>query len=285
MILSFHPCLEADIHLVLADRVPGPAEQSLIQRAEAVILPQALPYSLFELCEQSGARVFPDYRARFRYPGKTGQHELFTRHGFATPPTRCWPSVEALFRAWGDGGSPPHPFPFLIKQDHAHEGEGITIIHNERSLKQELQRLASRMEKNCRGFLTQELIPTGGNALRVAVMGRRFVSFWKRATSAGEVVVTISRGARIDIDWRPDLQERGIEEVKRLALKTGINLAAVDLVFPEMEVERHPLFLEINYYFGRRGLGGSAAYYELLYGAVRDWLAEQGLDPARVRLI
>ena len=69
-----------------------------------------------------------------------------------------------------------------------------------------------------------------------------------------------------------------------MSAKTGINLAAVDFIFSFSEKDPEPLFLEINYYFGRRGIGGSERYYQLLYEAVRGWLAEAGLDPDAVRL-
>jgi len=43
--------------------------------------------------------------------------------------------------------------------------------------------------------------------------------------------------------------------------------------------------LEINYYFGRRGLGGTINYYRLLYKAVQDWLEEAGFDPESASLV
>ena len=89
----------------------------------------------------------------------------------------------------------------------------------------------------------------------------------------------------IDHNWRPDLQEKGHASARELAKKIGINLAAIDLVFPIACKDPEPVFLEINYYFGRRGLGGSENYYSLLYEAVQDWLSEIGLDPESVSLI
>ena len=49
-----------------------------------------------------------------------------------------------------------------------------------------------------------------------------------------------------------------------------LNLAAFDLVFPPGETA--PVFLEINYTFGRTGLGGSEKFYILLQNAVDHWL-------------
>ena len=104
-------------------------------------------------------------------------------------------------------------------------------------------------------------------------------------SKSGQIITTISRGAIIDRDWNPVLQSKGKEQALLLAEKTGINLAAVDFVFPLSLKNSSPHFLEINYYFGRRGLGGSENYYRLLHQAIQEWLVEAGLKPESVRLI
>ncbi|MBC8421185.1 MAG: hypothetical protein H8E10_21620, partial [Desulfobacterales bacterium] len=78
---------------------------------------------------------------------------------------------------------------------------------------------------------------------------------------------------------------KGRSSAKALAKKTGINLAAIDFVFPIADKDPEPLFLEINYYFGRRGLDGTENYYRLLYEAIQAWLRKVGLDPESVKLI
>ena len=63
--------------------------------------------------------------------------------------------------------------------------------------------------------------------------------------------------------------------VSRLCRKTGINLAAFDILFTDdadVAPPDTPIFLEINYFFGRQGIGGSEALYTLLRQAVREWL-------------
>ena len=77
----------------------------------------------------------------------------------------------------------------------------------------------------------------------------------------------------------------GREELGKIAEKTGINLAALDFVFPLSEPEPRPHILEINYYFGRRGLGGSERFYQLLYGTVREWLKNNNIDPRPLSLV
>jgi ribosomal protein S6--L-glutamate ligase len=65
--------------------------------------------------------------------------------------------------------------------------------------------------------------------------------------------------------------------VKNLCNKTGINLAGFDVIFEPVKEHIKPLMLEINYFFGRRGLGGSDAYYEILNREIRDWLNQLNL--------
>jgi ribosomal protein S6--L-glutamate ligase len=119
----------------------------------------------------------------------------------------------------------------------------------------------------------------------VVIIGKRIVTYWKRPGEPGQRITTIRHGAVIDHHWRQDLQEKGKAEARVLSDKTGINLAAVDFVFPLSERDPDPLFLEINYYFGRRGLGGSERYYALLYQAIQEWIVEAGLNPKSIVLL
>jgi len=77
MILSFHPCFEADKNILCAGRDPDLDDLAAIKLADAVILPQGCKKSLYEMAEQNCEHVFPDYKARFSFPGKTGQIKLF----------------------------------------------------------------------------------------------------------------------------------------------------------------------------------------------------------------
>jgi ribosomal protein S6--L-glutamate ligase len=129
------------------------------------------------------------------------------------------------------------------------------------------------------------MIPCEGNVLRVGVLGKRFFSYWKRSGHPGGAITTLSQGARVDKTWRKDLREKGIRYAQRLCEASAINLAAMDFVFSMVDSDPQPLILEINYYFGRRGLGGSLRYYRLLHRAIREWLEEKGLDPKRVKLV
>ena len=66
-----------------------------------------------------------------------------------------------------------------------------------------------------------------------------------------------------------EVQKRVNPYLDKLCRQTGINLAAIDLLIPKIE---KPLFLEINYYFGRKALGGSDRFYQLLDKTIKEWL-------------
>jgi ribosomal protein S6--L-glutamate ligase len=229
--------------------------------------------------------MFPNYYARIKYPGKIGQSRMFKDFRFSHPRTLRWHGVEAFKEACPSSDTPPQDLPFLIKENMSHEAEGIFLIENEKALNEALDNLAIRERSGLKGFGTQEYIPCGGNVLRTVVIGKRIITYWKRPGKPGQEITTISRGGIIDHDWQPDLQEKGKIQALLLSDKTGINLAAIDFVFPLSEKDPNPLFLEINYYFGRRGLGGTENYYRLLYEAVQAWIEETGLNPQTVKLI
>ncbi len=285
MILSYHPCFETDVHIILGSRSLNGEDLELIKQAEAIILPQGRPQELFEACSSSGAHLFPNYDVRFKYPGKIGQSFLFEELGCPCPATLRWSGVNQFKKTYPDVEDFPHELPYIIKDDKSHEAEGVFFIENSRSLSEALDFLTRRQGSGFSGFVTQDYVPSDGNVLRAVIIGRKIITYWKRPAEPGQVITTISKGAMIDHLWRPDLQEKGRAEAHTLAVKTGIDLAAVDFVFPLSEKDPDPLFLEINYYFGRRGLGGSENYYQLLYQAIRDWVEETGLDPEAVKLV
>jgi len=59
-------------------------------------------------------------------------------------------------------------------------------------------------------------------------------------------------------------------------------MAGFDLLFSSERKNRTPLFLEINYYFGRRGLGGSERFYEILIAEIEKKIDIIGLKLALI---
>jgi ribosomal protein S6--L-glutamate ligase len=282
MILSFHPCFVADAQIILADRQLSAEDRRLIRAADAIILPQTCSLPLYKACKKSETHVFPDYELRFRYPGKVGQSILFEKLRIPHPATKRWPSVEKFRDRQKEKSAPPHDMPFFLKADKSHEGDGVLLVTDRNSLETAL----AHMDKaGSDGFISQELIPCRGNVLRTVVLQKKIITYWKRSDNSRGVIATVSRGSRVDKKWKPELQEKGRAQAQWICEKTGINLAAFDFVFNLDLPDPQPFILEINYYFGRRGLGGSLRYYRLLLKAIREWLKENGFNAKPVKLV
>ena len=285
MILSFHPCFDTDVQIILGDRSLDSHDLDLIHNADAIILPQSCSKFLYQTCSESRALTFPNYEMRFKYPGKMGQSLLFREFRSPQPKTLLWSCVKEFQDTLPERLAFPHKLPFLIKEDKSHEAEGVYMVEDELSLSETLKRLTRKESSGQKGFVTQDFIPSEGNALRAVIMGKGITTYWKRPSKPGMSITTIRLGAVIDHHWREDLQEKGKAEAQALSEKAGINLAAVDFVFSLKDRDPEPFILEINYYFGRRGLGGTERYYQLLYHALKEWLAKAGLDPKSIRLL
>jgi ribosomal protein S6--L-glutamate ligase len=284
MIVSLNPCLDADEYILTGSRPLSREELKLIRKAQAVLLPQGCSREIHAACVAAGPALFPEYGPRFLFPGKVGQNLLFKRHRLHHPRTLTWQTSEQFLAALNENPR-VHPRPFIIKRNLGHEGYGVFLIQDDFSLSAAMAAVASGARGEEDAFITQDFVPPGGAALRIVIIGSRTISYWKRSRSEKDKIATISRDAVVDHSWQPELQADGIDLCKALSLRTGINLAAVDVVFPLQEPDPAPLLLEINYFFGRRGLGGSENYYHLLLEAVREWLSKLGHDPRRVRLV
>lgn len=282
MILSFHPCFVADAQIILADRTLSADDRCLIQTADAIILPQSCSAELYRACNSSSSLLFPDYGIRFKYPGKVGQSLLCEEMGFPHPQTRRWASVRDFKGFQRKEDKFPHAPPFFLKANRSHEGEGVFFITDEDSLETALGRLEKAGPE---GFISQQSIPCEGNVLRAVVLHKRIITYWKRPGKPDGVITTVSHGARVDKEWKPELQEKGRAQAQWISEKTGINLAAFDFVFDPGNPDLQPFILEINYYFGRRGLGGSLRYYRLLLKAIREWLKENGFNAGLIKLV
>ena len=285
MILSFHPCFAADAQIILGSHSLDIDDRTHIREADVIILPQACSSELFQACKDSSALVFPNYDMRFKYPGKIGQSLLFKKLNFLHPETIQWPSVEKFRKACHKPGYFPHKIPFFIKENDSHEAEGIYLITGQTTLESAMNNLTLMEQSGFSGFISQDLIASEGNVLRAVIIGERLITYWKRPENPGQIITTISRGARIDKDWRIDLQEKGSMKAREFSVATGANLTAIDFVFPLSNPDPQPVFLEINYYFARRGLGGSLNYYRILLKAIQEWLLVNGFNPESVTLV
>ncbi len=273
MILSYHPIFAGDENRICAGRQPDAADRAAMQAASAVILPQGAYRSLYEMARASCPHVFPGQDPRFSHPGKTGQARLFAEAGVAHPETSVFPSIAALPAR---GARPPRPYPFVLKLDWGGEGRNVFAVDAPDAWSSVLALVRRCEQSGQSGFVIQEMIPAAGRALRVAVVGHRTVAYWRMRTDAG-FAANLAFGARIDRETDPHLISAGDEAARRFCRQQNIDLAGLDFLFRDGQDPPEPLFLEINWIFGRHGLGGSQRFYTLLVEEIRAWLARRGL--------
>jgi ribosomal protein S6--L-glutamate ligase len=274
--LSFHPLYEGDHNILCAGRDPDQTDLVAIKAADAVILPQGCQKSLYAMSTANCRYVFPNYHARFNYPGKIGQTHLFKETGVAHPQTETFENMQAFVDRYGDmPAKAGFDFPFVAKFDWGGEGENVLCIQTEEQF-QNFQLQAIRYERTGQaGFLLQELIAAQSRVLRVTVIGHNIVSYWRTQPDNDAFYANISKGALIDAEADPSLQAAGVMTTRFFCQKNGINLAGFDFLFSSQALAEgivEPLFLEINYFFGRKGLGGSERYYALLQKAIQKWV-------------
>ena len=277
MLLSFHPILKGDVNRLCAGRDPSPEDLAAMQQATAILLPQGCRESLSRAARRACPRVFPNYDARFAYPGKTGQVKLFRQLGLPHPESLIFATTRDFHARYPKVEALPLTPPLMVKRDWGGEGQGVYPAPDMATLRRilnDLERTESALQG---GFVIQRFIPTAPRVLRVAVIGAVCRTYWRvmPASTKPYARIGLSLGGRIDNKADPDLMGAAESAVVRTSRETGIDLAAFDLIFsqdPAVAAPQTPIFLEINYFFGRRGLGGSEGFYDLLRQGLRNWL-------------
>jgi ribosomal protein S6--L-glutamate ligase len=273
MILSFHPCYVADSNRLCAGREPDDADLSAIRAADAVVLPQGCREPLYQMARKNCPHVFPNYDVRFQHPGKTGQARLF--ESLNAPHPRTWVfNDSAHFQRSGEAATHAG-FPLVFKLDWGGEGDTVVLLRSESDLAHALSTAAAYEDSGQRGFVLQAFVPGSNRTLRVAVIGQTYRAYWRVLDDPFTFGSSVARGARVDTDSDPELRRKGVALARHFCQQTRINLAGFDIIFDESgRIKNAPqaLFLEINYFFGRTGLGGSAGYYEMLQAEIDKWL-------------
>ena len=278
MILSFHPLYTTDRNLLCAGRDPGTPELAVILQAEAVVLPQGCRESLYRMAKNNCPHVFPDYNARFAYPEKIGQTKLFLKIGVPHPFTIIYEKSDLTdidCRALLN--NPPLDLPFVFKFNWGGEGETVFLLQSPKDVEKALDKAILYEKTGQYGFLLQEFIPTNHRSLRVVVIHQTCISYWRVQKDSDGFYTNLTKGAKIDADSDPALQEAAIAATRKFCDQTKINLAGFDFLFSESDLAAgviKPLFLEINYFFGRKGLGGSEKYYKTLQNEIDGWCSQ-----------
>ncbi len=278
MILSFHPLFEADENIICAGRDPNPQDLAMIRSADAVILPQGCRQSLYEMALNNCEQVFPNYGARFQYPGKIGQIKLFRETKIPHPKTEIFQTVDSFRQQYGRKPRRlPFQLPCVFKLNWGGEGDTVYLIQSFEMLQERLQQSELFERSGQFGFLLQEYIPNRNRTLRVVIIGQCFKSYWRIQETSDSFLANLSKGAVLNFESDADLQIKAIGSIENFSKKTGIDLAGVDVIFSTEKRRKTPYLLEINYFFGRNGLGGSEAYYRILRHEIHSWLERIGL--------
>jgi len=278
MILSFHPCINADVNMIVAGRAPGLEEESSIKKAQAIILPQGVRQDLYNLCRHHCERVFPNYDLRFQPPGKIGDILLFRSTGVSHPKTHVFSNVADYYRRFPpEENRLPFAFPFVLKGNYGGEGSMVHKVCDVQTVHNLLAQLEKMESSGAQGFLIQQLIENDGRDLRVVVLYDSLHSYWRTQTNPRKFLTNLSMGGTMDLHSHPHLKRKAEKVVYHFCQRTGINLAGIDVIFDQRDEKNNPLLLEINYWFGRRFFGSSEAYYKELKMAVKRWLAS--FDP------
>lgn len=270
MIVSFHPLIPGDRHILCAGRDPAAEDLAAIQAARAVILPQGCPRPLYETARAACPHIFPNYDLRWRYYGKTGQIRLFGETGTPHPETEIFPSVADYRRRHSENRS--LRLPCVFKFDWGGEGDTVFLIREPEELEAMLIRAVEWEHTGQRGFLIQRVVPTGGRSVRVVRIGEHLTSYWRVNSDRSGFHTGLSKGGTVDARSDPELKALAEQSAASFCRKTGIDLAGLDVIFDVTEARPAPLLLEINYFFGRAGIGGSTAFYRILRREVRKWL-------------
>jgi ribosomal protein S6--L-glutamate ligase len=270
MIASLHPCITKDLNILCAGRSLTEKEKKKLARARAVIVPQGVTAEVYQECRRLVPHVFPFYDLRFPLEGKVGDALLFQLHQVPHPRTLIFQNENALLESYPELQALTtllSGYPLILKADRGGEGSFVFLIRSEQELREKLTWIP-RDE----GFILQEKIDHGGRDLRVVVLFDVFQAYWRVQPDHSNFMTNQSQGARIVHQEDVHLQQKAIEAVRNFCACTGINLAGFDILFDQGKNAEVPLFLEINYYFGRNGLGGSMRFYDLLQAATDRWL-------------
>ena len=268
MLLSFYPLIDGDLNLDLSNpRLFATETIKLIKRAKAIVLPPYCTACQYWFCK-GYAEVFPNFDTRFYFGGKFGHTFLFSLCEVPFPPTKLYTGIEDFKKRHLENNEPLFPYPIVIKWS---KGGGGAFVYKVNTIKGLLGALETFKRYEHRGptFIIQPYIEHGGRDLRVVVIGKSILTYWRIQTNPKEFRSNVGRGARIEYGVAPALEKKAIELTKKVCNLTGINLAAFDILFPEENPR--PLFLEINYRFGLKGIGGPSAFRKVIKREAKSW--------------
>jgi ribosomal protein S6--L-glutamate ligase len=257
--LSMNHLVHLEENLPNLAPVDDPEVARMIRSARGVVMPRGATIKRYRKIAALAPNRFPNLEARYQYPGKTKQAMLFRCLEVRHPKTIVYPSPQRVVDA--EAATLPLDYPFVLKGDVGGGGSAVFPVTSRNDLLNGLARLPAETP-----LLLQQWVEHGGMDLRVVVVGAKMASYFR--VGGGNFYNNACRGGRIRPEIFPELQYFGLAAVAKFCHLSGINLAGFDLMFPD---DGPPVFIEINYNFGRKGLGGTPGFRRLFQEAVGLW--------------
>jgi hypothetical protein len=186
----------------------------------------------FIICqlEKQNNVVFPSSKEYLYWENKQYMHEMFDELNISQPNTRIVSSFSELEHNKLN-------FPFLVKEVHSCQSNGIFKIDNI----QQLLNIKDKLNNDC--FLIQELLNIRRD-LRVTLVGEEIVHFYWRVNNTTEWRPTAtSNGSTVDfINFPTQWKEFIISEFSKLNIITG----AFDVAWQDDDLSTKPLILEVS---------------------------------------
>lgn len=258
--VSFYPRIPLEENLSLFDPLVDPGVRDLLKQVAGVLLPPYTPPWRYGEIKGPAREWFPRLDTRFECAGKIAQIRLFRRMGARCPETLVFADCDQLLRYFARFGS-PWGYPLVLKGDKGGGGSTVYPIHSPEEIARQVARLP-RQEP----VLLQKMVDHGGKDLRVVVHGDRAVSYFR--VGGGQFYNNVCRGGRIERELWPEQSRIGRQAVLAFSRRAAIDMAGFDLMFAD---DRSPFFIEINFHFGRKGLGGLSGHQDHLQQAFQRW--------------
>ena len=262
--VSFNPEIKLEENLSIFSSLYDPLVHRLLQKAAGVLLPSYVPPWRYRRITRLAQDWFPRLGTQFDCVGKSRQIELFRRLEVRHPETLLFKNPSHLLGYFNQWDS-PWGYPLVLKGDTGGGGSRVYPIYEPDQVRQHAAKLPAREPA-----LLQRWVDHRGRDLRVVAYGEQLVSYFR--IGDGQFYNNICRGGQIDYELRPDQQATGVRAVRDLCRRAQIDIAGFDLMFPDQGT---PVFVEINYHFGRKGLGGTPGHRQYVRQAVKDWRAKR----------
>ncbi len=258
--VSFRPEVEMEENFPPLCGVEDPETIELLGKAAGVLLPAHVsPWRYLGITRHAG-NWFPRLEAKFNSRGKTKQAYLFPKLGFRHPETLVFQTPDQLLD-YIDGHGSPWGYPLVLKGDLGGGGDTVFPVYGPGEIAGHLLKLPKEEP-----LLIQKWVEHGGKDLRVVIYGDHAVSYFR--VGGGRFYNNVCRGGKLDHDGWPELQQKGVAAALAFSIRAGIDIAGYDLMFPD---DGEPVFVEVNFHFGRKGLGGLKEHRAHELRAIESW--------------